>query len=40
VAAVGPEVSVVFPDLMLFVSLRYNYEFIGLNPVRRATPSR
>jgi hypothetical protein len=29
VAAVGPEVSVVFPDLMLFVSLRYNYEFMA-----------
>jgi hypothetical protein len=29
VAAVGPEVNVVFPDLMLFVSLRYNYEFMA-----------
>jgi hypothetical protein len=31
VAAVGPEVNVVFPDLMLFVSLRYNYEFMAEN---------
>jgi hypothetical protein len=29
VAAVGPEVNVVIPDLMLFVSLRYNYEFMA-----------
>jgi len=31
VAAVGPEVNVVFPDLMLFISLRYNYEFMAEN---------
>jgi hypothetical protein len=31
VAAVGPEVNVVFPDPMLFVSLRYNYEFMAEN---------
>jgi hypothetical protein len=31
VAAIGPEVNVVFPDLMLFVSLRYNYEFMAEN---------
>jgi hypothetical protein len=29
VAAVGPEVNVVFPSQMLFVSLRYNYEFMA-----------
>jgi hypothetical protein len=29
VAAVGPEVVVTFPDQMLFVSLRYNYEFMA-----------
>ncbi len=29
VAAVGPEVSVVFPKQMFFVSLRYNYEFMA-----------
>ncbi|MGB7769341.1 MAG: transporter [Verrucomicrobiia bacterium] len=29
VAAVGPEVNVVFPKQMLFVSLRYNYEFMA-----------
>ena len=29
VAAVGPEVNVAFPDQMLFVSLRYNYEFMA-----------
>jgi hypothetical protein len=29
VAAVGPEVSMAFPDLMFFVSLRYNYEFMA-----------
>jgi hypothetical protein len=29
VAAVGPEVNVVFPNQMLFVSLRYNYEFMA-----------
>jgi hypothetical protein len=31
VAAVGPEVVVTFPDQMLFVSLRYNYEFMAEN---------
>jgi hypothetical protein len=31
VAAVGPEVVVAFPDQMLFVSLRYNYEFMADN---------
>ena len=31
VAAVGPEVSVVFPKQMFFVSLRYNYEFMAEN---------
>ena len=29
VAAVGPEISVAFPDVMFFVSLRYNYEFMA-----------
>ncbi len=29
VAAVGPEISVAFPQVMLFVSLRYNYEFMA-----------
>ncbi len=29
VAAVGPEVSVAFPDQMFFVSLRYDYEFMA-----------
>jgi hypothetical protein len=29
VAAVGPEVSVMFPKQMFFVSLRYNYEFMA-----------
>ena len=29
VAAVGPEVSVAFPNQMFFVSLRYNYEFMA-----------
>jgi hypothetical protein len=29
VAAIGPEVSVMFPKQMFFVSLRYNYEFIA-----------
>jgi hypothetical protein len=29
VAAVGPEVSVMFPKPMLFLSLRYNYEFMA-----------
>jgi hypothetical protein len=29
VAAVGPEISVAFPKQMLFVSLRYNYEFMA-----------
>ncbi|MGO9588292.1 MAG: transporter [Limisphaerales bacterium] len=29
VAAVGPEVSVAFPEQMFFVSLRYNYEFMA-----------
>ncbi len=29
VAAVGPEVSMMFPKQMLFVSLRYNYEFMA-----------
>jgi len=31
VAAVGPEISVAFPEPMLFVSLRYNYEFMAEN---------
>ena len=31
VAAVGPEVNVAFPKQMLFVSLRYNYEFMAEN---------
>lgn len=31
VAAVGPELSFMFPDLMLFVSVRYNYEFMAEN---------
>jgi hypothetical protein len=29
VAAVGPEVSFMFPKPMLFISLRYNYEFMA-----------
>jgi hypothetical protein len=29
VAAVGPEVSVMFPKQMIFLSLRYNYEFLA-----------
>jgi hypothetical protein len=29
VAAVGPEISVAFPKQMLFVSLRYDYEFMA-----------
>ncbi|HXR48238.1 MAG TPA: transporter [Candidatus Limnocylindrales bacterium] len=29
VAAVGPEVNVAFPNQMLFVSLRYDYEFMA-----------
>ena len=29
VAAVGPEVSCMFPKPMLFISLRYNYEFMA-----------
>ena len=29
VAAVGPEVSVAFPKQMLFISLRYDYEFMA-----------
>jgi hypothetical protein len=31
VAAIGPEVSVMFPKQMFFVSLRYNYEFMAEN---------
>ena len=31
VAAVGPEVSFMFPKQMLFVSVRYNYEFMAEN---------
>jgi hypothetical protein len=31
VAAVGPEVVVTFPNQALFVSLRYNYEFMAEN---------
>lgn len=31
VAAVGPEVSMMFPKQMFFVSLRYNYEFMAEN---------
>jgi hypothetical protein len=31
VAAVGPEVSVMFPKPMIFASLRYNYEFMAKN---------
>ena len=31
VAAVGPEVNVVLPKLMLFASLRYDYEFMAEN---------
>ena len=30
-AAVGPEVSFMFPKQMFFVSLRYNYEFMAEN---------
>ena len=29
VAAIGPEVSAMFPKQMLFISLRYNYEFMA-----------
>ena len=31
VAAVGPEISVAFPKQMLFISLRYDYEFMAEN---------
>jgi len=31
VAAIGPEISAVFPKQMFFVSLRYNYEFMAEN---------
>lgn len=31
VAAVGPEISVMFPKPMIFASLRYNYEFMAKN---------
>jgi len=31
VAAIGPEISVMIPKPMLFVSLRYNYEFMARN---------
>jgi hypothetical protein len=31
VAAIGPEISVAFPSAMLFVSLRYDYEFLAEN---------
>jgi hypothetical protein len=31
VAAIGPEISVAFPSAMLFVSLRYDYEFMADN---------
>ncbi|HEY3915031.1 MAG TPA: transporter [Verrucomicrobiae bacterium] len=31
VAAIGPEVSMAFPKIMLFTSLRYNYEFLAYN---------
>ena len=31
VAAIGPEVSAMFPKQMFFVSLRYNYEFMAKN---------
>ena len=31
VAAIGPEVSFMFPKQMIFVSLRYNYEFMAKN---------
>ena len=31
VAAIGPEVSFMFPKQMFFVSLRYNYEFMAKN---------
>ena len=31
VAAVGPEINVVFPKPMLFASFRYNYEFMAEN---------
>ena len=29
VAAIGPEINVAFPKPMLFVSFRYNYEFMA-----------
>jgi len=29
VAAVGPEISVAFPEQMFFLSVRYNYEFMA-----------
>ena len=29
VAAIGPEISCMFPKQMFFVSLRYNYEFMA-----------
>jgi hypothetical protein len=37
VAAIGPEVSVMFPKQMLFLSLRYNYEFMAENRAQGST---
>jgi len=37
VAAIGPEVSVMFPKQMLFLSLRYNYEFMAENRAQGQT---
>ncbi len=37
VAAVGPEVSVFFPDIMLGISLRYAYEFLAENRLQGNT---
>ena len=31
VAAAGPEINVVFPKQMLFISFRYDYEFMAEN---------
>ena len=37
VAAIGPEISAMFPKQMLFLSLRYNYEFMAENRMQGHT---
>lgn len=37
VAAIGPKVSTMFPKQMLFLSLRYNYEFMAKNRAQGQT---